>query len=83
MALLKEISRFPDVVKDAAEKYEPCVVARYAVSLAQTFNKFYHDCQINVEDDATRYTRANVVSIVKNIIKAALDLLGISCPEQM
>ena len=83
MALLKEISRFPAVIKDAAEKYEPSVVARYAVALAQAFNKFYHDCQINVEDDNTKYTRANVVVITKNILKDALDLLGISCPEQM
>lgn len=83
MALLKEISRFPEVVKDASEKYEPCVVARYAVALAQAFNKFYHDCQINVEDENIKFTRANLVNIVKNIIKDALDLLGISCPEQM
>ncbi len=83
MALLKEISRFPAVIKDAAEKYEPSVVARYAVALAQAFNKFYHDCQINVEDDNTKYTRANVVIITKNILKDALALLGISCPEQM
>ena len=83
MALLKEISRFPAVIKDAAEKYEPSVVARYAVALAQAFNKFYHDCQINVEDDNTKYTRANVVVITKNILKDALALLGISCPEQM
>ena len=83
MALLKEISRFPEVVKDASEKYEPCVVARYAVSLAQTFNKFYHDCQINVEEENVKFTRTNLTRIVKNIIRDALDLLGMSCPEQM
>lgn len=83
MALLKEISRFPEVIKDAAEKYEPCVVARYAVAIAQAFNKFYHDCQINVEDENIKITRTNLTRIVKNIIKDALDLLGISCPEQM
>ena len=54
-----------------------------AVALAQAFNKFYHDCQINVSDENIKFTRANIVRIVKNIIKDALDLLGISCPEQM
>ena len=83
MALLKEISRFPAVIKDASEKYEPFIIARYAVALAQAFNKFYHDCQINVEDENVKFTRANIVNITKNIIKDALDLLGISCPEQM
>lgn len=83
MALLKEIARYPQVVADAADKLEPFVVSRYAVALAQAFNKFYHDCQINVEDENVKYTRANVVIIVKSILKDALSLLGIQCPEQM
>ncbi len=83
MALLKEIARYPQVVADAADKLEPFVVSRYAVALAQAFNKFYHDCQINVEDENVKYTRANVVLIVKAILKDALSLLGIDCPEQM
>lgn len=83
VALLKEIERFPTVVKDAAEKLEPSVVARYAVAVAQAFNKFYHDCQINVDDETLKYTRANLVIITKEILKEALDLLGIQCPEQM
>ena len=83
MALLKEIARYPQVVADAADKLEPFVVSRYAVALAQAFNKFYHDCQINVDDETVKYTRANVVLIVKAILKDALSLLGIGCPEQM
>ena len=83
MTLLKEISRYSAVVKDASEKYEPSVVARFAVAVAQAFNKFYHECQINVEDETLKYTRANVVSITKAVLKDALGLLGISCPEQM
>ena len=83
MALLKEIARYPQIVADAADKLEPFVVSRYAVALAQAFNKFYHDCQINVEDENVKYTRANIVIIVKAILKDALCLLGIDCPEQM
>lgn len=83
MALLKEIARYPQVVSDAAEKLEPFVVSRYAVALAQAFNKFYHECQINVEDENIKYTRANIVIITKSILKDALSLLGIQCPEQM
>ena len=50
---------------------------------AQAFNKFYHECQINVEDENIKYTRANIVIITKSILKDALSLLGIQCPEQM
>ena len=80
---MKEFARYPQIVADAADKLEPFVVSRYAGALAQAFNKFYHDCQINVEDENVKYTRANIVIIVKSILKDALSLLGIQCPEQM
>ncbi len=83
MALIKEIERYPQVVQDAADKMEPYIISRYVIALAQQFNKFYHDCQINVPEDNIRNTRANIVAIVKTIIKDALGLLGIKCPEQM
>lgn len=83
IGLLKEIERYPQVIKDAAERYEPSVIARYSIDLAHSFNKFYHECQINVEDETTKYTRTNVVKIARYIIKDALSLLGIQCPEQM
>lgn len=83
IGLLKEIERYPQVIKDAAERYEPSVIARYSIDLAHAFNKFYHECQINVEDETTKYTRTNIVKIARYIIKDALSLLGIQCPEQM
>ena len=83
IGLLKEIERYPQVIKDAAERYEPSVIARYSIDLAHAFNKFYHECQINVEDETTKYTRTNVVKRARYIIKDALSLLGIQCPEQM
>lgn len=83
MGLLKELERYPEVVKEAAERYEPSVVARYSIDMAHAFNKFYHECQINVEDETIKCTRTNIVKIARYIIKDALSLLGIECPEQM
>ncbi len=83
IALLKEINRFPQVVADAAEKFEPCIVARFAMDVAQSFSRFYNACRVNVEDDALRNARGKLVEITKTTLKDALDLLGIQCPEQM
>lgn len=83
IALLKEINRFPQVVADAAEKYEPCVVARFAMDVAQSFSRFYNACRINVEDEVVRNARVKLVSLTRTTLKDALDLLGIQCPEQM
>ena len=83
IALLKEINRFPQVVKDAAEKYEPSVVARFAMDVAQSFSRFYNADRVNVEDATLRNARAKLVDMTKYTLKDALDLLGIQCPEQM
>ena len=83
IALLKEINRFPQVVKDAAEKYEPSVVARFAMDVAQSFSRFYNADRVNVEDAALRNARAKLVDMTKHTLKDTLDLLGIQCPEQM
>ena len=83
MNLLKDLMRYPQIVKDAAQKYEPFMISRFAVSIAQHFNKFYHDCKINVEDEKIKNARLKVVKITMDTIKDALSLLGIECPEQM
>ena len=81
--LLKEINRFPQVVADAADKYEPSQVARFAVAVAQSFNKFYNENRINIEDEALKTARAALVKLTRKTIKDAMSLLGIDCPEQM
>lgn len=83
MELLKEINRFPKVVADAAQRFEPSAVARFAVSVAQAFNKFYNACRIHVEEEHVKQARATLVYLTKKTICDAMDLLGIECPEQM
>lgn len=83
VSLLKELIRFPEVVKTAAERLEPSVVARFVMSVAQAFNRFYHENQCNVEDEKLKRARVKLVIIAKKAIKDGLDLLGMKCPEQM
>ena len=81
--LLKEIEKFPAIIDEAADRYEPSVVARYAVDLAQAFNRFYTENRIAVEDKAVRDARCTLTYITRRILKDALDLLGIGCVEKM
>ncbi|MHC1749249.1 MAG: arginine--tRNA ligase [Cellulosilyticaceae bacterium] len=81
--VVKEIAEFAGVIQEAADKYEPSYVARYAVDVAQAFNKFYHDNAILVEDDTIRKSRLGIVVAVKYVLSNALMLLGIDSPEQM
>jgi arginyl-tRNA synthetase len=81
--LLKEITRFPKVVADAADKYEPSVVARFAVDVAQAFNKFYNSTRINVEDANVKNARVMLTYLTKKTLHDSLELLGIQAPEAM
>ncbi len=80
--LVKSLAEFPDVVRSAAEKYEPSFVARYSVDVAQRFNKFYFDCKI-LQEEETRAFRLALTQATLTVLKNALGLLGIGVPEKM
>ncbi len=67
----------------AANNYEPSILTRYILSLAQEFNKFYHMCSIQDACEAIKSARLLLVYAVQNTIKDGMSLLGIQCPEEM
>lgn len=81
--LVKLLEAFPEVVLEAADKYEPSVVTRHIVDIAQSFNRFYHDEHIIVENIEEQAAKLALAQAAKNTIKNGLGLLGIQCPERM
>ena len=81
--LAKLILRFPQVVIDAANKYEPSVVTRHIIDIAQAFNKFYHDEHIIVEDLEEQKAKLLLVDAARQTIANGLYLLGMEAPERM
>lgn len=81
--LVALLDRFPDVLREAARKYEPCVVTRYAVDVAQSFNKFYFEHNINNAADGVKNARLRLTAAAKRVLINALGVLGISAPEKM
>lgn len=81
--LVKLLEAFPAVVVEAAEKYEPSVVTRHIVDIAQSFNRFYHDEHIIVENIEEQAAKLALAQAARNTIKNGLGLLGIQCPERM
>ncbi|MDD7511333.1 MAG: arginine--tRNA ligase [Peptostreptococcaceae bacterium] len=82
-ALAKLIYQFPTVVEDAGDKYEPSIVTRHIVNIAQAFNRFYHDEHILVEDEKEKLAKLALVLATKQSIRNGLALLGINAPEKM
>ncbi len=81
--LVKAIGRFPDVVRDAGTKYEPSIITRHIIDVAQLFNKFYHDEHILVEDPKERAAKLAVVAAAEQTLRNGLGLLGIAAPDRM
>ena len=81
--VISELSRFGEVVKNSAEKYEPSIITRYALDLATAFNKFYISSKIGVENEGLRAFRLAISKAVKITLTNALTLLGIDVVDQM
>lgn len=82
-SLIKLIHQLPQVVSDAAAKYEPSILTRHLVDVAQSFNKFYHDEHILVENEDERNAKLALVQAARKAICECLAILGIKAPERM
>lgn len=82
-----ELSRLlyelPEVIVEAGEKYEPSIVTRHIVDIAQAFNKFYHDEHILVDNEDEKIAKVAMVLAAKSAIRNGLDLLCMKAPEKM
>lgn len=81
--LTKLIYAFPGIVEQAGEKYEPSIITRQIIDIAQCFNKFYHDEHIIVEDEAEKVSKIALVVATKRVIATGIGLLGMKAPERM
>jgi len=82
-ALTSLLYRFPDVVLEAGEKYEPSIVTRHLVDIAQAFNKFYHDEHILVDNEDEKVAKVAMVIAAQTAIRNGLDMLCMKAPEKM
>ena len=83
LRLVKLIGAFPQAVRDAAAKYEPCVISALLIDVAQAFNRFYIAHRVLSDDIAERNARLQVVEATAAVLKRGLNLLGIEAPDKM
>ena len=82
--LLKCINDFPKTVESAAIKRAPYMMANFIQSLASAIHAFYTECRLidesNLSLTSSRLALAKAGSIT---MKNALNLIGVSAPENM
>lgn len=83
ITLIKSILRFPEVIKQSADRFEPHTLCEYLKSIASDFHNFYHDCRILADDVELSKARLYLSVITKYVMKNGLTILGITAPEKM
>ena len=80
--IIKLLQDFARVVKRAADNFEPSLIAKYAISLAQAFNKYYAHTRI-LDETPERDSRLALSYTTAVVLKEALRMLGVEAPEKM
>ncbi len=80
--LVKKLQAYPSTIVRAAERYEPSIISKYVIQLAQLFNRYYANVRI-LNDDEELNARMALLNAVATVIKDGLSLLGVAAPERM
>ena len=83
LALMREISRWPEIVRQGAEQRAPHLVVHYLRELAQAFHALYAALPFIVDDAPTRNARLVLIAAARQVLQNALAILGVSAPETM
>ena len=81
--LIKQIIRFPEIVKDTAKDYQLQRLPNYAIELAELFHRFYENCKVISDNKELTNARLSLILAVKITLENTLDLMGVSAPEKM
>jgi arginyl-tRNA synthetase len=82
--LVVALTQYPATITEAANGYNPAVVANYIYELAKTYNKFYHEKSIlQAEEEVLKQFRLQLSAASAKVISKGMLLLGIDVPERM
>jgi len=83
LALIRKLAELAEEIADAAERYEPHRMTRYAREIASVFHGFYTNCRVLTDDAALTAARLSLVQATLTVLRTVLRLLGVSAPEKM
>ena len=81
--LLRLLASYPAVVTKASSQTKPLLVSRFALDLAQHFNRFYHLHPVLKADDNLKQQRLALCKAVQQVLANVLLLLGMHPLEEM
>jgi len=83
LALLRTLSRYPEVIDSAASDLEPHQLAYFLRELANDLHTYYNAHTFLVDDADLRMARLALVAATRQVLANGLAILGVSAPEEM
>ena len=78
------LSRFADMMETAYKELAPHKICQYIYELSESFNHFYHETKILLEEDEKRKASyIKLLSLVQKVLESCIDLLGFEAPDKM
>ncbi len=84
--LIKALQRYPEIIKRAAENYDPSVVCAYLYDVAKCFSGFYRDCpilSIAKENGVLASARLVLADCTLTVLKDAMELVLVPYLDRM
>ncbi len=81
--LITRLSKYPEVLTNAAVSYEPHLLANYLKELANDFHSYYNSNKMLIDDADLRNARITLSEATRQVLNNGLTLLGADSPEQM
>jgi arginyl-tRNA synthetase len=89
-ALVRKLASYPEAVAQAAQEWEPSIVAQHLLAIASDFNAYWargnKDATVRIlRQDARTLTAARVAltAAVRVVLRNGLHLLGVPTPDAM
>ena len=83
ISLIKDLLRFPQVLRLSAQSFAPHHVCEYLREVASQFHKFYHECRIIGTPEPIGSARLQLALAAKQVLAGGCAVLGIAAPERM
>jgi arginyl-tRNA synthetase len=82
-ALMLQLARYPEMLRDAADDFAPHDVTFYLRELAATYHSYYDAERILVDDEAVKRARLALVAATAQVLHNGLSVLGVDAPSKM
>lgn len=80
--VIKLLQVFPETLERAYSNYEPSIIAKHSIQLAQAFNRFYANIRV-LDEHEEQESRLALVHAVSQVLKIDLTILGVESPDEM